>query len=249
MVDIHSHILYGVDDGACDIAESLAMLRLAAGEGTTEMVATPHGNLSYTYSPELAAKLLANLRTMSGGVPSLHCGCELCLTAENLEAALATPSQYTIDGRGFLLLEIPGGLPAETATRSVNALLRADIRPIIAHPERTPLLQDRPAVIESWVKAGCLMQITASSVSGAFGRRAADSANTLLKRGLAHIAASDAHDCNRRPPLPGGIRENFTRKYGSRCADLLLEENPRAVLFGGSEILLPGARKRDWIFS
>src|ERR1035438_2762867 len=106
MIDLHSHVLPALDDGAESLEESLEMLRMAAAAGTTDIAATPHANDSYFFDPVVTERKLAELRQASGDLPRLHYGCEMYLTPENIARAIRCPGEYTIDGRGYLLVEL-----------------------------------------------------------------------------------------------------------------------------------------------
>jgi protein-tyrosine phosphatase len=121
------------------------------------------------------------------------------------------------------------------------------MRPIIAHPERNPILQRKAPELRSWVEHGCLLQVTASSLFGRFGRRAETAAHDLVSRGLVHLLASDAHDCVHRPPQLDETAQYVEREFGAEAALRMLVENPQAVIDGlpiretGSPV-----RKRRW---
>ncbi|HLK19825.1 MAG TPA: CpsB/CapC family capsule biosynthesis tyrosine phosphatase, partial [Bryobacteraceae bacterium] len=120
MIDIHSHILWGLDDGARNRDESIAMLRMAAEGGTTDIVATPHANVRYAFQPELIRERIAELALESEGLPKIHQGCDFHLSYDNIQDALAFPSKYTINGLGYLLVEL-----ADTfIPRSLDEILR-----------------------------------------------------------------------------------------------------------------------------
>ena len=139
--DIHSHILYGVDDGAKTLEESLGMLQLAAASGTTDIVATPHVNGQFEYDPELIDERIAELSARSA--VRIHRGCDFHLEAENIEDAIANPDKYTINNRGYLLVEFPD-LSIFTSTDEIlSDLVGAGMMPIITHPERNGRLQQR----------------------------------------------------------------------------------------------------------
>lgn len=232
MIDIHSHILWGLDDGARDFEESLAMLRVAAEHGTTDIVATPHANVRYSFQPELVAERIAQLSAASSGLPRIHRGCDFHLSYDNIQDALAHPSKYTVNGLVYLLVEL-----AETfIPRSLDEILRRfivrGIVPVITHPERNPILQRDLARLESWVEFGCAVQVTAQSLGDRFGERAKRSAWKMLKKGLVHAVASDAHDAWDRPPRLDMAREILPADIGESAATLLLVENPAAILTG-----------------
>jgi len=119
MVDIHSHVLWGMDDGAPTIEVSLEMLRVAADAGTTDIVATPHSNAEFEYQPALIAERIEELTRKTGGKPRIHRGCDLHLSFDNIVEAIATPGKYSINGRmlGFAHCRIDGSRARPAAAR------------------------------------------------------------------------------------------------------------------------------------
>ena len=126
-------------------------------------------------------------------------------------------------------------------------MLAAGLRPIITHPERNPLLHKKPPELELWVQQGCLVQVTAQSFVGKFGRSAKSATDELMRRSLLHFLASDAHDCTYRLPILDEAWSYTARHYGEETARLLLEANPRAALTG-ADLPLPEIEvaKRSW---
>lgn len=251
MIDVHSHILYGLDDGADTLETSLAMLRMAAETGTTDIVATPHADLTYPYRPELNAERMAALSAAGGQSPRIHSGCDFHLHYENIQDALAHPTRYTINHQSFLLVEFSDLVIFSSSSQILGSLLDAGMRPIITHPERNTLLQQRLPLLAEWVAQGCHLQVTAGSLLGGFGRRAKEVAEELMRRGLVDIVASDAHDCVHRPPRLDLAREHITRHWGRDTAERLLVRNPGLVLAGepleSSPLPAGGdARPRRW---
>ncbi len=232
MVDIHSHILAGVDDGAGSLDESIAMLRIAARGGTTDIVATPHANLEYAFDPDECGRRIAELAEAVGPQPRIHRGCDFHLSYENIQHALAEPSRFTINGHAYLLVEFPDLLIFKSTAEIFDLLMGAGIVPIVTHPERNYLLQQRLEELEGWVERGCLLQVTAQSFLGRFGRQAKEFADLLVRRGLAHLVASDAHDAEDRTPDLSGAFGYLSRKFGVEVATRLLVSNPRRVLEG-----------------
>jgi protein-tyrosine phosphatase len=232
MIDIHSHILPGLDDGAHDLSESIAMLRMAADSGTTDIVATPHANYQYRYDGEAVVAKVAELSQAVGEKIRIHRGCDFHLSAANIMDALANPTKYTINNLSYLLVEfaemvIPPNIEA------VFARFRGlGITPIITHPERNPVLQKRPAQVEKWVNAGCLVQVTAQSFGSRFGKSAQRCCQELMQSRVVHIVASDAHDTRHRPPVLADAFEHVRGKYGEGTAENLFIRNPGSVLAG-----------------
>lgn len=244
MIDIHSHVLYGLDDGAKTPDDSLAMLRVAAECGTTDLVATPHANLIYRYQPALIAERLAEL---AGASPvRLYSGCDFHLSFDNIQDAIDHPEKYTINAKSYLLVEFSDMLIFRNTSEIFGRLQDAGMIPVVTHPERNALLRQRLEAITAWIEAGARIQITAQSLTGRFGSRAQQFSQTLLDRGLAHFVASDAHDCEHRPPKLNEAHAWLTRHYGESAADLLCIENPKAALEGAPVQHLPASEPRKW---
>ena len=240
MIDIHSHVLFGLDDGAGTLEESLAMVRMAAEHGTTDLVATPHANLMFKFEPERIAERMALLRESSGGVLRLYTGCDFHLSFDNIQDSLEHPRKYTINQQRYLLVEFSELLIFKN-TEDIFARLRdAGMTPIVTHPERNGLLRQRVENIARWVDQGARVQVTAQSLTGTFGQRAREFSRELLDRRLVHVVASDGHDCERRPPVMDQARAWLRKEYGDALAEALCITNPGAAL-SGDAMHLPNA--------
>ena len=232
MVDIHSHALYGLDDGARVIEESLDMIRMAAEHGTTDLVCTPHADPTYKFDPAAIRERLDELRDRSASALRLYSGCDFHLSYDNIQDAIANPRKYTIAQQNYLLVEFSNMVIFHTTTEIFARLQDAGMIPVITHPERNPLLRQRIDNIAAWVESGVRVQVTAQSLLGEFGKRARGFCESLLDRDLVHFVASDAHDCQRRPPRLDLAREWLQRERGARIAQALCVENPRKTLTG-----------------
>jgi protein-tyrosine phosphatase len=232
MIDIHSHILPGLDDGARQLEESVAMLRMAAAAGTTDIVASPHANLEFSFDPAVVEALIAEVQAAAGDTVKIHYGCDLHLTMENILDALSRPEKYSINHNGYLLVEFSDFLIPKTSGDFFVQMLAGGLRPVVTHPERNPLLQRRLRTIEEWVNMGCLMQVTAASFGGRFGRQARVASRELMNRGLVQVVASDAHDTQHRAPVLDETYRRLALEYGEETAVALFVENPRAILAG-----------------
>lgn len=248
MVDIHSHVLYGLDDGPKTLEESVAMVRMAAAAGTTNLVASPHADMRYTYRHEIVDQKIAELRAATDGAVEIHRGCDFHLYYENIQRALENPAHYTINGRRYLLVEFSDLLILKSADKIFERMQAAGITPIVTHPERNQLLARSQEQIAQWVNAGCRVQITARSCLGGFGSEAKSAAHQLIGARLTHFVASDAHDTRHRPPVLQEAYTSLAAQYGKRVAEVLFRENPRAALAGESvEALGPEIEaKRSW---
>ncbi len=238
MIDIHHHLLPGIDDGSRDLENSVAMVQMAAEDGITHIVATPHANHAYSYSRERNETLLQQLRD---ALPSdtatnitLGLGCDFHLNFENIEDAHQHRQRYTINQHEYLLLELPDfNIPSNL--EDVLYRMRVDgLVPILTHPERNATLQRRPELLQTWIENGLLVQVTAGSVMGNFGGKAEAMAWNLLRSGSVHFLATDAHDLVRRPPQMSAARQLLAKKLGGPTADLLTRANPLAVFEGRS---------------
>jgi protein-tyrosine phosphatase len=232
LVDIHSHVIYGVDDGARTLDDSLALVALAAASGTTDLVATPHANPSYPYDRDLLRERLAQISEVSGGAVRLHLGCDFYLSYDNIRDAIANPSKYTINQKKYLLVEFSDLLVFRNTGEIFDRLQEAGMTPIVTHPERNALIRQRLDDLERWVEGGALIQITGQSLLGKFGRQAKDFCGTLLDRRLVHFVASDAHDVEHRPPKLDGAYAWLKKQYAEGLAEALCVTNPAAVLIG-----------------
>ena len=237
MVDIHSHILWGLDDGARDLAESLAMLELAAATGTTDIVATPHSDAQFSYAPRLVAARIAELSAAGCSAPRVHRGCDFHMSYDNISAALENPREFTINGLAYLLVEFADTSIPPFTEEILQQLLQRDIIPVVTHPERNPVLQESLDRLRAWIGMGCLMQLTAQSLAGRFGKPARQTAWTMLRHGLAHAVASDAHDLDDRTPRLDHARDILTEEMGANVASRLLVEIPAAVITGDTDWL------------
>ncbi len=231
MIDIHSHVLAGLDDGARSLDMSAAMVRVAVETGTTDLVASPHANLDFKFDPALVEERIDELRKVAGPL-RIHTGCDFHLYFDNIQDALAHPSKYTINHKSYLLVEFPDLLIAKTTPEVFRQLLQRGMTPIITHPERNFLLHKRMEEMESWIQSGCLVQVTAQSLLGRFGAEARKVAQELMKRGLVHFIASDAHDAEDRPPRLDLAYNYVAGRYGRERAEFLFVRNPRAVIDG-----------------
>jgi protein-tyrosine phosphatase len=248
LVDIHSHILPGIDDGAQTIEESLEMLKLAAAAGTTDIVATPHANSQYVFNVSTVERLLAQLSANAGGLITLHRGCDFHLNFENLIEALEYPGKYTINNSRYLMVELPE-LFSLPAVRSALLRLRdVGLTPVITHPERNQSLTSHLKDLEGWVLDGCLLQITAQSLLGRFGPAAQRTSESLLTARLAHFVASDAHDCIDRPPDLSAAYQLVRSRWGAGQADALFIHNPAATLVDEPVISSPAQSSKKLSF-
>jgi protein-tyrosine phosphatase len=232
MIDIHHHLLYGLDDGAADIETSLQMAEMAIEDGITHIVCTPHANSEYDFLPEENAARLACLRERLGERLTLGLGCDFHLSYDNIEDALAHPAKYAINGKRYLLVEFPDfGIP-QNISASFYEMSVAGIVPIITHPERNLTLMQNTERLAEWIRMGCLVQVTAGSLLGRFGKGPQRIAREFLDLRWVHVIATDAHNTTSRPPRMSEAFDFLSDEYGAEDAERLCVQNPHAIFLG-----------------
>ena len=232
LVDIHSHILWGLDGGSRDLSQSLTMLAIAYAHGTTDIVATPQANDQYNFDPAVVDERMAKLAALGPALPRIHRGCDLYLSARNVEDALASPHKYTINGLSYLITEFPDMMSFSTAEEILLRLMGVGITPVITHPECNPVLQNSPDHLEQLVSMGCILQVTAQSLTGGFGKQTQETALRLVAEGFVHVIASDAHDIVHRPPRLDLAWKIVKQQMGEAVATNLFIHNPSAMILG-----------------
>ena len=248
MIDIHSHILPGLDDGSKNLEQSVAMLRMAAEAGTTDIVASPHANQEYAFDATLVEQRISEVQAAAGDMPRIYYGCDFHLTLENIEDAVRVPEKYSINHKGYLLVEFSDFLVPKTTEEIFARLMQARLRPIVTHPERNQLLQRRLGDLEAWAAQGVYMQVTAQSFLGRFGRTAKAFAHELMSRGLVKFVASDAHDTKWRPPRMDEAFRYVEKTFGEEAALRVFEENPRSALAGVPLLGTPiPIKRKKWL--
>lgn len=230
VIDLHAHILHGIDDGPATLEQSLAMVRLASHAGTKQIVAAVHVSRAWPHQPALAQRRWEELQHLTRDLIRIHRACEIELTGENADLVLAQPGRYTIGGSRYLLVELPDDAELENLDPLMKRLLEGGLRPIVVHPELNPELARDTSRLKRWVRAGVLLQVDAGSLAGGFGSRAAKAAAGILKRGLAHFVASGAHDLTGRPPRLDAVRLQLIGEYPPEFVDLLFSGHPGAVI-------------------
>lgn len=229
MIDIHHHLLFGTDDGPRDLESSVAQAEAAAADGITHLVCTPHANSTWEFNPEQNQAKLAMIRERVGDKLTLGLGCDFHLSYDNIQEALEKPTKFTINQGGYLLVEFADFVIPEQIGETFYEFSLRGMRPILTHPERNPILQRNPERLAEWLQGNCLVQITAGSLEGRFGKEAQSVAWDLLAKNWVHFIATDAHNLEKRPPYLRAVYEAVGKKFGKATAERLCEVNPRAA--------------------
>lgn len=233
MIDIHSHLLWEVDDGAGSFEISVEMAKIAAADGITHMVATPHANYRYPFDPEVNRRKLAELQGAAGDAPKLLLGCDFHLSYENIQLLLdRVHNSFTINQTPYLLVELEEHFIPQQLDQAFYDMQVAGFTPIITHPERNTLVRRKKDLVSKWVNQGCLVQVTAQSYTGAFGSQALALVEEWMSQRLIHFFATDAHDTKHRPPILSACYKKVAENHGEEAAQWLLVGNPQAVIKG-----------------
>lgn len=236
MIDLHTHILPGLDDGASDMNEAVEMCRMAESDGITTMVATPHtGNGVYVNRRDriLAAVAELNSRLSKEGINvRILPGADVHIN-QDMTGMIEAGRALTLNDAGrYLLVELPHQTVPPNLGDWIFTLKLNGITPIITHPERNFVIRKNMEELRKWVDLGALVQITAMSVTGQFGTLAQHSAHEMLKGNLVHAIASDAHSISGRPPILSRARDAVARLTNESHAHDLVHTYPGMILDG-----------------
>ena len=253
MIDIHTHIMPGIDDGSDNFEESLAMAELAWDSGVDTIVVTPHSNVPGSFknydSPDwrkLFQQLQEYLKDNDCDI-KLVPGTEIYATEDVVEK-IKRGDLMSINHSRYYLIEVPFDADPYWAEEIWESVLALGKIPIIAHPERYFCIQDNPAILYEWMKMGCLSQMNKGSVFGRFGRTVKRTAEVLLDHNLITCAASDAHSPYMRTTFMADIRDYLADVYGERRMERLLYSNPKRILedqpIYSENLVRPDGRRR-----
>ena len=235
MIDIHAHILPGLDDGADRTRTSLQMAKLAVRSGVTDLIATPHSNQRGRFENYASKELIGRFERLhhlmqEEQIPlRLHLGMEVYASSD-MAVLYREGKLLTLAGSRYLLVEFDFHDDVYYMERILQDMLDAGVTPILAHPERYRTLQALPDILVDWVRGGVHLQINKGSLFGFFGRESFRLAVTMLEHDLASFAASDAHRAHQRTPALQETYRWIADHYSERRADRLLRRNPERVL-------------------
>ena len=237
MIDLHSHILPGIDDGPATLKESLEMARMAVEDGIHTMVATPHclnGVYVNWRTDILSACEVLNSELEANAIPlKILPGSEAHLSPEIFDEIEGGRLMTVNDTGRYIFLEISDQFIRGSVINIITRLERMNVTPIITHPERNMAIQRDLTLLHDLVSAGALCQITARSLTGGFGPPACRCCKNMLELDLAHFIASDAHSSGPRPPALSRAFEMACSLTGENQARRMVFESPRIIIAGG----------------
>ena len=241
MIDLHCHILPGLDDGAENFEESLAMAAIAAGHGIRHIAATPHCASGGAWDVIERVNMLQELLLEEGIPVQLHPGMEIFGTYETARL-LREKQLLTLNNSRYPLIEFSFYSDGEEETDILRSVIEAGYTPVVAHPERYSYVCQEPALINRWKKMGCLFQVNRGSLLGRYGQSAQQMGMALVQRGFATVVATDAHSPVVRTPRAKDAYEVLTHSFSPVAADVLMHRNPEMIL---NDRRLPPV-KPDW---
>lgn len=237
IVDLHCHILPNLDDGPVGLPEALRMARIAAQDGITDVVATPH--MSNGIYSNKAEDVICAVETFQQALDreqiplQVHPGAEVHIHFELIKNLKSMKALIFGNQNRYVLLEFPHyNIPLMTDLL-INELERTGITPVIAHPERNEALCGDPGRLARWIRGGAIAQLTAGSLTGEFGKSAQKAAEYMVSQKLVHVIASDGHnDDTRRPTLSKAYKVLETLLSARAVSAYVF--NAAAILYGGS---------------
>lgn len=232
-IDIHCHIMPGVDDGAKDAETSLEMLRIAQKNGIQHIVLTPHHKpMHHNVSPDhnkKYTKALWELAQKNGIDVKLYSGNEIYYSDETFDE-LVSGRICTLAGSDYVLVEFHPTNPYKAIHNAIYQVQAAGFIPVLAHVERYSDMVSHASYVQEMVDMGCYIQVNASSIMGKYGFGISHFTKKLLKNHLVHFVASDAHDTYGRAPQLSECREFVGRKFGNEYSDRLFWNNPMCII-------------------
>lgn len=235
MYDIHSHIIYGVDDGAQSIEEAVKIAENASLHGTKGIVATPHTNIPGSFSNYWCQELLERVKTLRAAIKEnyidvqIFCGQEIFCTSDAVEY-LKSGKVITLNNSRYPLLEFDFYEYSDSVYSKLEKIISEGYVPIVAHPERYAFVAEEEDAAVRLKKLGCILQVNKGSLTGKFGESAFYTGRRLIEERLADVIASDSHSPYVRTSNLEKIHELVSEVYSPDYADILLDINPKRIL-------------------
>lgn len=253
MIDIHSHILPGLDDGPSTLDDALSMCEIARGDGIKTIVATPH-NLNGIYEND-RKRIAEETASLNDALRKGKCDIIILPGSDtrleiDLLGMLKSGRVMTVNDTGkFLLVELSPFFVAEQVKQQMFELRLAGVTPIVSHPERNETLMDDLDVLRYFIQMGAIVQITAGSITGHFGRKVEKSSMRLIRLNMAHVLATDAHNTTSRPPVLSKALSVISKEMGDDEARKMVLDTPQSIISGTKPTIKePLKEKRRSIF-
>lgn len=237
MIDIHTHILPGLDDGARDMEDSLSMAALALKSGVHTLVATSHANTGGFFKDYSIDEYLQRLETFRKALDEVKLplrvfsGMEIYMTRE-VPRMIREGRLLSLNQTGYFLTEFSFGIEQEEMDEMLHDLMELGVTPVIAHPERYRCVHESESGIAKWKNRGCLLQVNRGSIFGRFGSGAKQCVDRLLDQHMVTCIASDAHKPYERTTYMADIKEYMEQEYSFEYSKKLLYDNPKRILEG-----------------
>lgn len=250
MLDVHNHMIPGIDDGARDMDMSLAMALIAVENGIRQIIATPHV-MPTVYDNDraqiLEAVAILNQNLQEQEIPlTVLPGGEYHLEPELPESWQKGELLSLNDNGRYLLVELPDGLIPDYTMQVLYELQLAGVTPVIAHPERNRALQAKPNIMKRMANRGMVFQVTSASITGLFGREVQRNAMEIITSGHVTVVGSDAHSARGRSPRLREASDVIANRFGEECADVLCYHNPHHISRGSDLLAHQPKTKPVW---
>lgn len=259
MIDLHSHILPGIDDGAKDIGISIEMAKIAVADGTNAIACTPHF-LNGVYDTDMA-KLASAMHQLQGALEREKIPLKLIVGGDihvnpGLVDLLAQKKVPTLGGTKYFLFEPPHHVAPPNLPQLCKKILQSGYVPILTHPERLRWIEQKYDIVCELHDLGVPIQLTAKAVTGQFGKRPLYWSERMLNEGRVELIASDAHNATSRPPGLSEAKKKIIARWGERATQILFDINPVNILKNAGVEKLPepsqpkqrGSKKRLFFF-
>lgn len=233
MIDLHCHILPGLDDGSQSIEESLTMADMAARHGIRHIVATPHCVTGTTREVIGGVNLLGEFLQEARIPVRLYPGMEIFGTYDTARL-LQKKQLLTLNGSRYPLIEFAFHTDGEEETDILQSVIDAGFTPLVAHPERYDYICRQPELVNHWKQMGCLFQVNRGSLLGRYGYEAQQMGVALVRRGFATVIATDAHSTAVRTPRARDVYELLFHSVSPAAAEVLMKRNPERILLDKS---------------
>lgn len=236
MIDIHCHILPGVDDSVSSLDDALLMARIAVASGVSTIIATPHSGIhgaahqNFKDDATRDAFIALQKAVLDAGLKlRIIPGAEIRCSNET-PRLLREGQLLTLAGTQYLLVDFAQSETGHSIGQMLTVLMDEGVTPVLAHPERYDCVQLQPELLNNWLSYGTIFQCNKGSILGRFGKQAQLTAEWMLHRNMVHLIASDAHGPYSRTPDMNMVRHVLDDNYGENVTRLLLEDNPNRIL-------------------